>query len=315
MLRKIMFLSVLSLLMMSGCGRDGILPGPGTKVILLPSDLTPAVSPDGKYVALFHISIDTSKTTGLYIWDLETGEKTLLLSGDVRNPDFSPDGMWLVFNVGDQIFKVRLKEDMSGIDSSTLRQLTYEGRNYFPTWSPSGSLIAFDSNREGSGYKVWIRDSASGNFLRKICGGRNPDWAPSGNRIVYQGPPAGTGAEYEIWIIDTTSTDSQRISSFSEGYSPRNPAWSPDGKWIAYTVYGPGLRMVIYVTRVDGSEQRELVEFNLRFDDSWTPAEPGGQVTWLDSQTLIFSAPNPEATRVVLWKINIDGTGLEQVTF
>jgi len=87
------------------------------------------------------------------------------------------------------------------------------------------------------------------------------------------------------------------------------------GDWIGYTVYGPGLRMAICVTRVDGSEQRELVEFNLRFDDSWTPAEPGGQVTWLDSQTLIFSAPNPEASHVVLWKINIDGTGLEQVTY
>jgi len=87
------------------------------------------------------------------------------------------------------------------------------------------------------------------------------------------------------------------------------------GDWIGYTVYGPGLRMAICVTRVDGSEQRELVEFNLRFDDSWTPAEPGGQVTWLDSQTLIFSAPNPEASHVVLWKINIDGTGFEQVTY
>ena len=79
MLRKIMSLSVLSLFMISGCGRDGILPGPGTEVILLPSDFTPAVSPDGKYVVFFHISTDTSETTGLYILDLETGEKTLLL--------------------------------------------------------------------------------------------------------------------------------------------------------------------------------------------------------------------------------------------
>jgi len=305
MLRKIIFLSVLFSLMISGCGRDGILPGPGTEVILLPSDLTPAVSPDGKYVAFFHISIDTTETTGLYILDLETGEKTLLLSGEVRNPDFSPDGMWLVFNVGDQIFKVRLKNDMSGIDSSTLGQLTYEGRNYFPAWSPSGDLIAFDSNREGW-YSIWFMDTTGQNQRIFWEHGRYSDWSPDGSRVLLIG--LIDSVSHGI-IVDTSLRDTFLVDVGTD------PAWSPDGEWIGYTVYGPGLRMAICVTRVDGSEQRELVEFNLRFDDSWTPAEPGGQVTWLDSQTLIFSAPNPEASHVVLWKINIDGTGLEQVTF
>jgi len=308
MLRRIMFLSVLFLLMISGCGRDGIFPGPGTEVILLPSDLTPAVSSDGKYVAFFHISIDTSETTGLYILDLESDEKTLLLSGEVNNPDFSPDGKWLVFNIGDQIYKVRLKEDMRGVDTSTLSQLTFEGKNFFPAWSPDGNLIAFSSYR-GEIDRIWLMDT-NGNNQRELPlldrGGINPDWSPDGTRLVF----IGWTEEFSGVVISDTLGDN--ITYLGGG---DDPAWSPDGEWIGYTVYGPGLRMKICVTRVDGSDQKELIEFNLRFDDSWTPAEPGGQVTWLDSHTLIFSAPNPETTRVVLWKINIDGTGLEQITF
>ena len=294
---RLMFLFVI--LVLTSCKE--IVPPPLPEVVSM--DMNPTVHPSGNYIVYLHATQDIADSSGLYILDLDTGVKTLLLSGDVMDPDFSPDGMWLVFNVGDQIFKVRLKNDMSGIDSSTLGQLTYEGRNYFPAWSPSGDLIAFDSNREGSGYKVWIRDSASGNFLRKICGGRNPDWAPSGDRIVYQGPPAGTGAEYEIWIIDTTSTDSQRISSFSEGYSPRNPAWSPDGEWIGYT-WSYEMEGGIKLYSVHGDSTVSLIDMPA-MDPAWFP----------DSRTLVFSALNPDRTKFVLWKINIDGTGLEQVTF
>ena len=109
-------------------------------------------------------------------------------------------------------------------------------------------------------------------------------------------------------IVDTSLRDTFLVDVGTD------PAWSPDGEWIGYTVYGPGLRMTICVTRADGSDHRELIDLDLTYDESWTPAEPGGQVAWLNSHTLIFSAPNPEATRVVLWKISIDGTGLEQIT-
>ena len=306
MLRRFMSLSVLFLLMISGCWRDGIFPGPGTEVVLIPSDLTPAVSPDGRYIVFFHISVDSSETTGLYILDLEARKKTLLLSGDICNPDFSPDGRWLVFNVGKQIFKVRLRKDMRGVDTSTLKQLTFDGTNFFPAWSPDGKLIAFDSNRRENGYDIWLMDIYGRNQRMFWKWGRHPDWSPDGTALVFIG--VVDSVSHGV-IVDTSLSDTVLVNIGAE------PAWSPDGEWIAYTVYGPSLKMKIYVTRVDGSEQRDIIEFNLKFNDSWTPAEPGGQISWLNSSTLIFSAPNPEATRVVLWRINIDGTGLEQITF
>ena len=279
-------------LVLSSCNKDGIVPPPTPEVISM--DMDPVVSPSGRYIVYLHATIDTTDTSGLYILDLDTGEKTLLLSGDVRNPDFSPDGRWLVFNVGAQIFKVRLREDMSGVDSSTLRQLTFEGRNYFPAWSPDGNLIAFDSNREGNGYDIWLMDIYGQNQRMFWKWGRHPDWSPDGTELLFIG--VVDSVSYGV-IVDTSLSDTLLVNIGAE------PAWSPDGEWIAYT-WSYEMEGGIRLYSVPGDSTISLIDIPA-MDPSWFP----------DSRTLVFSALNSEKTKFVLWRINIDGSGLEQITF
>ena len=288
-LRNLFLLFSFMTLALSSCKR--IIPPPLREVVSM--DMNPTVHPSGHYIIYLHVTMDTTDTSGLYILDLETGEKTLLLSGDVRNPDFSPDGMWLVFNVGDQIFKVRLKEDMSGIDSSTLRQLTYEGRNYFPTWSPSGNLIAFDSNREGW-YSIWFMDTTGQNQRIFWEHGRYSDWSPDGSRVLLIG--LIDSLSHGV-IVDTSLRDTFLVDVGDD------PAWSPDGEWIAYT-WSYEMEGGIKLYSVSGDSTVSLIDMPA-MDPAW----------FSNSRTLIFSALNPSRTKFVLWKINIDGTGLEQVTF
>ena len=288
-LRNLFLLFSFMTLALSSCKR--IIPPPLREVVSM--DMNPTVHPSGHYIIYLHVTMDTTDTSGLYILDLETGEKTLLLSGDVRNPDFSPDGMWLVFNVGDQIFKVRLKEDMSGIDSSTLRQLTYEGRNYFPTWSPSGNLIAFDSNREGW-YSIWFMDTTGQNQRIFWEHGRYSDWSPDGSRVLLIG--LIDSVSHGV-IVDTSLRDTFLVDVGDD------PAWSPDGEWIAYT-WSYEMEGGIKLYSVSGDSTVSLIDMPA-MDPAW----------FSNSRTLIFSALNPSRTKFVLWKINIDGTGLEQVTF
>ncbi len=281
-------------LVLSSCNKDGIVPLPTPEVISM--DMDPVVAPSGRYIVYLHATIDTTDTSGLYILDLDTGEKTLLLSGDVRNPDFSPDGRWLVFNGGDQIFKVRLREDMRGVDSSTLRQLTFEGRNYFPAWSTDGNLIAFSSYR-GDIDRIWLMDS-NGNNQRELPlldrGGIDPDWSPNGTRLVF----IGWTEEFSgVVISDTLGNDMTYLGGGDD------PSWSPDGEWIAYT-WSYEMEGGIRLYSVPGDSTISLIDIPA-MDPSWFP----------DSRTLVFSALNSEKTKFVLWRINIDGSGLEQITF
>ena len=284
---RLMFLFVI--LVLTSCKE--IVPPPLPEVVSM--DMNPTVHPSGNYIVYLHATQDIADSSGLYILDLDTGVKTLLLSGDVMDPDFSPDGMWLVFNVGDQIFKVRLKNDMSGIDSSTLGQLTYEGRNYFPAWSPSGDLIAFDSNREGW-YSIWFMDTTGQNQRIFWEHGRYSDWSPDGSRVLLIG--LIDSVSHGI-IVDTSLRDTFLVDVGTD------PAWSPDGEWIGYT-WSYEMEGGIKLYSVHGDSTVSLIDMPA-MDPAWFP----------DSRTLVFSALNPDRTKFVLWKINIDGTGLEQVTF
>jgi Tol biopolymer transport system component len=52
----------------------------------------------------------------------------------------------------------------------------------------------------------------------------------------------------------------------------------------------------------DGSEQQYLIAGQT---PSWSP----------DSKRIVFSKPNSDESKIVLWTINRDGSGLEQLTF
>jgi Tol biopolymer transport system component len=100
------------------------------------------VSPDGKsmvYTGRVTISDDRR---GLWEINLETGEKRRLLE-DGLSADWSPDGKWIAFDKGWQIFKVRP-------DGTDLTQLTFKGANLNPDWSPDSQQLLYNNIDCGS---------------------------------------------------------------------------------------------------------------------------------------------------------------------
>lgn len=89
--------------------------------------------------------------------------------------------------------------------------------------------------------------------------------------------PAIARADSELWMINADGTKCHRLAE-TPGFRCGSPAWSPDGKWIAYDTWkigGGHSDSHIALMRVDGTEQRILGSGAM---PSWSP--DGTQVTF-----------------------------------
>ncbi len=90
----------------------------------------------------------------------------------------------------------------------------------------------------------------------------DPTWHPDGSALAYS-------MKGDIWI---QSIDSDHAEAITQGPGYHfEPAWSPDGEWIATTVDTDG-HLDIAVVRADGTEHRRLTsEATVDVQPAWSP--------------------------------------------
>jgi Tol biopolymer transport system component len=92
------------------------------------------------------VSMSGSKTSGTPIV-LSKG----LTLGD-RGPRFSPDGTRIAFWAWDQTYRATLW--LTDTDGSNIYRLTSDGFDMYPSWSPDGQTLLFESGRSGN-LDIW----------------------------------------------------------------------------------------------------------------------------------------------------------------
>jgi len=190
---------------------------------------------------------------------------------DVAEPQFSPDGEHLAYSVtttnveGDErqsdLWRVRF-------DGRERVQLTHtaDHSEWQPAWSPDGRRLAFlaDRGEEDADTQVWVM-SASGGEAQRLTdfpgGVEDYAWSPDGTRlaVIARDParPAGTpkpknpppividrywfkedvtgyldSRRQHLYVFDVATGRSELLTAGE--HDEYLPAWSPDGRQIAY---------------------------------------------------------------------------------
>ncbi|MDH4348310.1 MAG: serine/threonine-protein kinase, partial [Gemmatimonadota bacterium] len=168
------------------------------------------------------------------------GREEVLISraGSYDLPRLSPEGerIGLVIPVEN-----RNQIWVYDIPSATLSQLTFEGTNSRPSWSPDGTRLVFASDRSGNWDLWWAPADGSGPGERVAEG---PDvtsamvtsWSRDGKWIVFDGVAegdSGVAVQEDVFAVPTTG---KRIRQLAVGTpaDEQSGVVSPDGRWIAY---------------------------------------------------------------------------------
>jgi TolB protein len=203
---------------------------------------------------------------------ITTGVLQNLTKGRFRDgaylPAFSPDGKQIAFAAVAEGANAQDIFVMNADGSNWRRITTHPDSDTTPTWSPSGTQIAFTSDRTGRP-QVYIMN-VDGSGVRRLP---LPDaevdratWAPAPfNEIAYY---ARTGSGYDIKIHELATGQTRQIT-FSEG-SNESPSYSPSGRHLAFTSSrGSGLYQVYTIGR-DGNGLRQVTRSGNNHTPDWS---------------------------------------------
>ncbi|HEY7029025.1 MAG TPA: S9 family peptidase [Gemmatimonadales bacterium] len=211
------------------------------------SESDPSWSPDGKYLAFLSDRDDENDASQLWLLNTAGGEAERLTDGKngIESFAWAPDGKRMVFAIedGDSV-------EVGGTDTThkdTPKPIVVD-RYYF--------------KEDYTGYlgrkrtHLYLFDISTRVTTQLTSGDHNealPSWSPDGKSIAF----VSKGAEdwdrndnYDVYVVDATPEAKPRQLTTFEGpdaepdwESP--PAWSPDGKQIAYLQGGP-LKLIYY---------------------------------------------------------------------
>ena len=174
----------------------------------------------------------------------------------------------------------------------------------------ANSKIAFirEPFRGGYGGVLWVMNPDGSGQRRLAPAQPEMRWSPDGQKIAFVGSWRNGD---DIFVMNSDGSGLQRLTSSLPGECDGRdswdggPAWSPDGRAIAFTRRFCGRDPEIYVTNADGSEQRRLTRNPTDFHTSepvWSPH--GNKIAFVSNRD----------GNLELYVVNADGSEQRRLT-
>ena len=243
------------------------------------NEQTPRWSRDGKKI-VYMARLDPFGATNYDIWvmDADGSNKVNVTNTpnvDEEVPAWTADGR-IVYcgsapNNADKYDVYLMNADGSGLKALT----NADAATSFACWpspAPNGNKLAFTLTSGGSP-EIWTM-TLDGKGLRKVTTGRESDWSPSGNDLVFV--RTSTGSDRDVWMIHSDGTGERRLTN-TPTQKESFPTWSPDGTTVDFgRVVRSGVYNIFSVDLATGSEQLLLADAPLGTPTTYSVAYP----TW-----------------------------------
>jgi Tol biopolymer transport system component/DNA-binding winged helix-turn-helix (wHTH) protein len=232
-------------------------------------------------------------------------------------PSFSPDGNEIVFSWFGYEKEYQFDLYIKQVGQEHVVQLTHHPAIFLVSaWSPDGRLIAFMRQADPESTGIYLI-SPLGGAERKVAsitayGGWEPlgvSWSPDGKWLAFSkgnslAKKAGSSADhFSIHLVNVETSEERLLPDPSNDCGNTwQPAFSPDGKYLASVcVLAEGVAK-IYLQTPDGKQARELKDAR--------SSEGFAGIAWAeDSQSLLYCSDQH------LWRIPLAGGKPEMLLF
>jgi Tol biopolymer transport system component len=278
-----------------------------------PAPTKPAASGGGTY-KLVYTKWDGGQHN-LYVADTNgQGEKFLL--NRAAGPSWTPNGQEIFFFGEAGIDRQRLTDgrdfvfgnisngivalvNAAALPTADIAEL-FQGADWkqgtarWASVSPDGQMVAFDAKPGGNDYRIYFLGTADNQQFRFEILGEQADWSPDSQRIVYR---SGRDGKTGIWI---SNRDDSGHTNITQNGSDSFPAWSPDGKIIAFS-RDEGSNVDIYTMNTDGSNLQRLTE--APGPDSLPTFTPSGDIIFRSARSGNWG----------IWKMGVTGASQTEI--
>ena len=218
----------------------------------------PSISADGRTIVFEHdfqiakLDVASKRVTPLH-FDIaaETEENAAEVrdfNSQVDDFDLAPNSRRIVFSIHGEVFTAPVEE-------GDLRQITDSpARDRNVSYSPDGKWLAYVSDRSG-------REEI---YVSAVDGAGEPQkltdldalklaysWSPDSTQIAF------TSSDDKLRVVNVASKETKQLSESRNG-NVGSPAWSPDGKWLAFSKPDATRTTDIYLVPAAGGEEKKV---------------------------------------------------------
>jgi Tol biopolymer transport system component len=209
-------------------------------------------------------------------------------------PAWSPDGRKIAFSSArdgtPHIFV------MNADGTGTVRVTNTDKGDEQPSWSADGKRIVF--SREGALFEGPATGGTAHRVGRGLGSAEDPAVSPDGRLIAYDYRKPGFEAR-EIYVMRADGTGVGQVTRLNA--TSGIPAWSPDGRTLAFQSNLRGGRYEIYTIGLDGTRLRQMTTSPI---DVIQPAWANGKTIGYSRDGAIWTVAGGKQTQLTSGKDN-----------
>jgi len=206
---------------------------------------------------LFNYDFASGKVSKIPVYihnDLITGRNQLKdASKLIRSWAISPDGQRVTFGARGDVWSVPAH---TGITRNLTRTSGVHERNV--EWSPDGKYISYISDKTGqdeiyiqnqNGEEPAVQLTSNGDTYKY-----NPVWSPDSKKLLWSDKMG------RLLYLDVDTKKVHTVVADSKDWEIRDYTWSPDSRWIAYTLPRTNAVSRIYIFDTQSGEAKPVTD-------------------------------------------------------